>query len=348
MRTPTGRVLIVDDARINRLLLTTHVKEGGHHVECAADGREALEMLRLSSFDVVLLDLVMPKVSGYEVLAQIQEDPALRHIPVIVVSSVEDTQSVVRCIEMGAADYIFKPFNPVLIEARLNASLMRKRFHDAEEQHLAEIQAEQQRTAEVLYNILPRAIADRLKRGEREIVEYFPEATVLFADIVGFTKFSAEHTPVQVLQTLNTVFSAFDDLMEPHDAEKVKTIGDEYMAVCGIPVRHPSHAASATRLGQEMMRVLDSLSDELPGPITMRIGVHTGPVIAGVIGSRKFAFDLWGDTVNTAHRINGVASPGEIVVSGATHAALDGRFASTPRGSTPLRGRGALETFRID
>jgi len=348
MTVTRGRVLVVDDARINRTLLETHITGAGHDVVTAADGAAALELLGKEPFDVVFLDLLMPNLSGFEVLSVMQQDPRLKHLPVIVVSAVEDTGAVARCIEMGALDYIEKPFNPVLLQARLEAALSQKRLRDAEERHLAELRREQRRTEEVLFNILPRTIAERLKRGEREVVQSVPSATVLFADLVGFTSFASRSDPREVLLTLNTIFSAFDALLERSPAEKVKTIGDEYMIAHGVVTADEDHAIVVTRVALEMLDELELLNGSLPEPMRLRIGIHSGPLIAGVIGTRKLAFDVWGDTVNAAHRIQSSGEINQVVVSAATEHLLRGVFRTKSRGSTPLRGRPALETFVIE
>jgi adenylate cyclase len=296
----------------------------------------------------VFLDLLMPGVTGFDVLLAMQTDPRLRHVPVIVVSAVNDTESVARCIESGALDYLEKPFNPVLLQARLEAALSQKRLRDTEERHLQDLRREQRRTDDVLFNILPRTVAERLKRGEREVAWSVPQATVLFADIVGFTAFSAENEPRDVLRTLGAIFSAFDALLERSPAEKIKTIGDEYMVAHGVVTPEDDHAVVVTRVALEMLDELELLRDSLPAPMNLRIGIHSGPVVAGVIGTRRLAFDLWGDTVNTAHRIQATGEVNQVVVSGATERLLRGAFRMRSRGSTALRGRAALETFVVE
>jgi adenylate cyclase len=348
MTATRGRILVVDDARINRTLLETHITEAGHDVVTAADGAQALELLARDSFDVVFLDLLMPGVSGFDVLFAMKKDDRLEHVPVIVVSAVEDTGSIARCIEMGALDYIEKPFNPVLLQARLLAALAQKRLRNAEERHLAELRREQRRTEDVLFNVLPRAVAERLKRGEREVVQSVDSATVLFADLANFTAFAAESDPREVLLTLNTIFSAFDALLERSPAEKIKTIGDEYMVAHGVISPEPDHALVVARVALEMLDELARLSGSLPVPMSMRIGIHSGPLVAGVIGTRKLAFDLWGDTVNTAHRIQSTGELNQVVVSETTQRLLGRAFRTQSRGPTPLRGRSALETFVIE
>jgi CheY-like chemotaxis protein len=182
-----GLVLVVDDNQLNRTLLATGLEEEGYSVQTATNGRQALAMLHNEPFDAMLLDLLMPEMDGYEVLEITRADEHLRHIPVIVISALDDMESVIRCIEMGATDYLTKPFDPVLLRARLNACLANKRIHDLEQEHLRAIQIERERVDRLLLNILPESIAAKLKLGERKIVERFNDVSVMFADVVNFT-----------------------------------------------------------------------------------------------------------------------------------------------------------------
>jgi response regulator RpfG family c-di-GMP phosphodiesterase len=183
----------------------------------------------------VLLDIMMPKMNGYQVLEHLKNDPNLRHIPVIVISAVDDINSVVECIELGAEDYLPKPFNAVLLAARIRNCLEKKWLRDQEQFYLQQLQAEQERTERLLLSILPMPVAEQLKQGQQIIADSFAEVTVLFADIVDFTRLSADHTPIEVVSLLNQIFSAFDRLAQQHGVEKIKTIGDAYMAVGGLP-----------------------------------------------------------------------------------------------------------------
>ncbi len=197
----------------------------------AEGGKQALELMRTRAFDVVLLDIMMPGMNGYEVLQNIKTNPALRHIPVIMISALDEMDTVLRCIEMGAADYLTKPFEPALLRTRLQSSLSEKRMRDMEQAFLKQIQAEQEKSEWLLHNILPEEVAERLKKGESLIADDFTEATVLFSDIVGFTTFSARHAPADVVKRLNEIFLEFDKLVEKYSLEKIKTIGDAYYTV---------------------------------------------------------------------------------------------------------------------
>ena len=205
--------------------------------------------------------------------------------------------------------------------------------------------AEHARAEALLRNVLPDSIAKRLKAQHGVIADRVPEATILFADIVGFTPL-AEHTPPEKLVSLlNDVFSEFDDLVVTRGVEKIKTIGDAYMVAAGIPERCPDHAAIMADLALEMLNRVSLRSSGAVEPLRMRIGMHTGPVIAGVIGKHKFIYDLWGDNVNTAARMESHGLPGEIQVTAEVAARLDGRFELEDRGLVEIKGKGRMRTF---
>lgn len=202
---------------------------------------------------------------------------------------------------------------------------------------------EQEKSDRLLLNVLPVKIADRLKKGELTIADHHQTATVLFADIVGFTKLSSGMAPAELVAMLNKVFSSFDSLADKHGLEKIKTIGDAYMAVGGLPEARADHALGIARMALEMK---GSLSRAAEGrPLSIRIGIHTGEVVAGVIGLRKFSYDLWGDAVNTASRMESHGAPGEIHISEPAYEALKGNFVCEERGSIEVKGKGPMRTY---
>jgi adenylate cyclase len=340
-----GNVLVVDDNEVNRDVLSRRLHRQGHRVAMAAGGREALELLRAQPFDIVLLDLMMPEMNGYEVLERMKADDTLRHIPVIMISAMEALDSVVRCIQMGADDYLSKPFNPVLLQARVGSSLGKKRLRDRERSYLEQLRVAQAESEALLLNVLPKPIADRLKRGETSIGDSFPEVTVLFADLVGFTEHAARLPAAQVVQELNKIFSAFDHLVEKHGVEKIKTIGDGYMAVGGLPVWRPDHAEALAAMALDMREEVVRFNGRHTESLSLRIGLHTGPVVAGIIGTKKFSYDLWGDTVNTASRMESRGIINGIQVSAVTAERLKERYVLEPRGMIEVKGKGLMETY---
>ncbi|MBI3098607.1 MAG: response regulator [Planctomycetes bacterium] len=343
MSTEAGRVLIVDDDEDSRELLARLLHEQGLKVSVAREGRTALKMLVEGNFDLLLLDIVMPEMDGYHVLGYLKSDESLRDLPVVVISAVSELDSIIRCIEVGADDYLLKPYNPVLLKARIDACLEKKRLRDCEQVYHSRLREEQKRSEHLLLNILPKPIARRLLSEEAGIVDAYEEVTVLFADIAGFTGLAMRKSPQDLVAILNEVFSLFDGLTERHGLEKIKTIGDAYMVAAGLPVPRTKHTEAMVEMA---LNVQEALTTRPIGgePIRVRIGIHSGPVIAGVIGTKKFSYDLWGETVNIASRLESHGRPGMIHVSGSVREKLGDRYTYVDRDLRALRGVGEMET----
>lgn len=340
-------ILVVDDNPASRALLTRRLARSGHRVAHAEDGEHALSMVRQHPFDLMLLDVLMPRVTGYDVLSAMKADPALRHLPVIMITGLDDLDSLVRCIEGGAEDYLTKPFDPVLLKARIGACLEKKRLRDKEQLLLAEIRKAKEQSEALLLNILPRSIADRLKAGESTIVDTLPEVTVLFADLANFTELSAHISGVEMVGLLNELFTTFDLLAQEQGLEKIKTIGDAYMVVGGLPTPRPDHAQAIAELALNMMQAVAEQFAQRQVPVRLRIGINSGPVVAGVIGRHKFSYDLWGDTVNTASRMESHGQVGAIQVSEATRQLLERAYTFTRRDLTQVKGKGDLTAWLL-
>lgn len=347
MKPHQGTVLVVDDNEDNRNLLSRQLERQGLTVTLAENGFQALELIQAESFDLVLLDIMMPEMTGYEVLEYLKAYPNLRHIPVIVISALDDLDSVVRCIKLGAEDYLFKPINRVLLKARIDSCLEKKLLRDQEQAYINQLKAEQEKTESLLLNIFPKLIADRLKQGQSTIADNFAEATVMFADIVGFTKLSTQVSPAELVNLLNKIFSEFDELAEQHGLEKIKTIGDGYMVVGGIPTPRSDHAEAIAEMALDMQTRIDRFNTDNDEAFSIRIGINTGPVIAGVIGTKKFSYDLWGDTVNTASRMESHGITGCIQVTVATYERLRDKYIFENRGLIPIKGKGNMATYLL-
>jgi adenylate cyclase len=338
-------ILVVDDNASNRELLSRRLVREGHRVTTAEDGASALALLAAEGFDLVLLDLMMPGTSGFEVLCRLKADERWRHLPVIMISALDEFDSTVRCIEAGAEDYLSKPFNPVLLRARINASLEKKRLRDREQAILAELRAEKERSEALLLNILPRQIVERMRRGETVIADRVAEATILFADVVDFTSLAARFSPEETVALLGDIFSRFDGLSARHGLEKIKTTGDGYMVAGGLPEERPDHAAAVAEMALAMLDAVATAGRTVGERLQLRIGMNTGTLIAGVLGTHKFVYDVWGDTVNTAKRMESYGLPGRIHVSAATRRASGQAFRFEPRGPLEIKGKGLMETY---
>jgi class 3 adenylate cyclase len=343
-----GHILVIDDNASNRDLLTRQLARDGHAVEAAASGAEGLALLENRGFDLILLDVLMPEMSGFEVLSKLKLDPRTAEIPVIMISALDEMDSIVRCIEAGAVDYLPKPFAPALLRARIRASLENKLLRDRERAMMEELRLAKERNETLLLSILPRAVVDRINDGAGMVADHIPEATIIFADIVNFTPFSGKLSASDVVGVLNRIFSAFDRLVEQHGAEKIKTIGDGYMVAVGLPEPCDDHAEIAAKLSLAMLDSLADIRKEIGAPIQLRIGLHTGPAVAGVIGERKFAYDIWGTTVNIASRMESHGVPDRVHVSKTVADRLAGQFKIVPRGTVEVKGAGLMETFFLE
>ncbi|MEA5420980.1 adenylate/guanylate cyclase domain-containing protein [Spirulina sp. CCNP1310] len=493
----TADILIVDDTPHNLRLLSSMLMRKGYKVRSVLSGEMALKASQVSPPDLVLLDINMPRMDGYEVCQRLKDSDVTRHIPVIFISALSDVVDKVKAFGVGAADYISKPFqfaevlvrvehqlhllylrraledqnqrleqeirDRILIEKALQASeaeLMalfaamndmilvfngegvcqkvaptkfnHARFtanHDANpysladfvnpdqvDEYLATIQTvlhnqqtttieyafdsanlplnpnqttdseepleehtrwfsanisplsqdlviwvarditaskeaevalrdEQARSEQLLLNILPAPIAQRLKNQTNTIADSFDNVTVVFADLVNFTQLSTELSSTELVEILNTIFSEFDYLAARHGLEKIKTIGDAYMAVAGLPNPCDDHAARVARMSLDLLDYVAQFNGETGQDFALRIGINTGPVVAGVIGVTKFGYDLWGDTVNVASRMESQGQAGQIQVTQATYEQLCHEFHLESRGEIAVKGKGKMNTY---
>jgi adenylate cyclase len=287
----TGELLVVDDNRVNRLLLGRALEQLGHTVRFAENGREALETLRQRAVDLVLLDIEMPEMDGYQVLAALAADPRLREIPVVMTSSVEEVDSVARCIEMGAEDYLFKPLNPVLLKARIGASLEKKRLRDQQRELFRKFA-----TAEVAEELLTTGLAV----GGKHV-----DASVMFSDIRSFTSITEALSPADTIELLNNYYALMFDAIRGHGGIVNQMLGDGLMAIFGAPLPRADHRDHAARAALEMLDLLDLFNRDQAsrGGVQIRIGIGiaSGPVIAGLTGTdQRVTYTCVGDTVNLA------------------------------------------------
>jgi class 3 adenylate cyclase len=233
----------------------------------------------------------------------------------------------------------------VLLKARIDASLEKKRWRDQEQAYLRQLQSEREKSEALLFNVLPKPIAERLKQGETIIADSFSEVTVLFADIVDFTELSTGMTPADLVVLLNDVFCTFDYLASRHSLEKIKTTGDAYMVVGGLFNRHADHVNAVADMALDMRDAMALFSRKDQKPLNIRIGFHMGPVVAGVLGTNKYSYDLWGDTVNTASRMESHSMVGKIQVTEAIYERLQDAYTFEERGAIPIKNKGDMTTY---
>jgi adenylate cyclase len=337
-----GRILIVDDEPLNVDLLEQELDLLGHDTIAASDGSAALQHLARQPVDLVLLDIMMPQLDGYEVLRHIKSDPELRHIPVIMISALDQLESVVRCIELGAEDYLPKPFEPVLLKARIGACLEKKRWHDREIAYRREIEIERERADRLLHVILPTPAVVELKASDRIVPRRHDDVAVMFADIVEFTAYCETHAAEDVVENLDRLARDCEALMSAHGLEKIKTIGDGFVTTGNLLQPLDDPVMASVRCARAML----SAAAENPARWKLRVGIHVGPVVAGVVGQSKFSFDLWGDTVNVAARLSGLGSDSAIYLSGEAWTRVEGRCHCIPLGPIEFKGGRRIVVYR--
>ncbi|GAB4180699.1 MAG: hypothetical protein Fur006_15190 [Coleofasciculaceae cyanobacterium] len=481
-----GVILVVDDNPDNLDLLFFFLSDANFKVEVATNGKNALQMIDKSQPDLILLDVMMPGIDGFEICRRLKANESSKDIPVIFMTALSETEDKVKGFSVGAVDYITKPVQEEVLKARitthltirnLNRSLIeqnqrlqeeiRQRQKKEEElrlsnqaiaastdgiviadarkpdmpityvnpaferltgysaqevigrncrflqgndtdqpaldelrealregkgckvvlanyrkdgtgfwnelsispiydtdgnlTHFVGIQSnitdrklaqealrfQQEQTEKLLLNILPEPIAEQLKQEPNTIADSFEEVSVLFADLVGFTEFSSRRSAHELVEFLNEIFSEFDQLVEKHGLEKIKTIGDAYMVVAGLPMPRSDHADAIAQMALDMQQALDKVNAKTGESFSMRIGINSGSVVAGVIGLKKFSYDLWGDTVNTASRMESLGIPGTIQVTAQTYEQLQDKFLFEERGVISVKGKGEMTTYLL-
>ena len=330
---PAGTILIADDNRVNRLLLARGLEQEGHTIVFAEHGREALDLLRRQQgFDLMLLDVLMPELDGYQVLAELKDDPHLRDIPVIVTSALDELDSVVRCLEMGAEDYLTKPVNPVLLNARINASLEKKRLRD------------QQR--ELVSKFATKEVADDLLTSGFSLGGQYVDASAMFCDIRSFTTIVEAREPVETIELLNDYFTLVMDAIGGEGGIVNQMVGDGLMAIFGAPLPRDGHRQRAVVAARRMVELIRLFNDEQARQDKMQIeigiGIASGQVVAGYTGtSHRATYTCVGDTVNVAARLEShtkvVNRP--ILIDEHTRRGLDDAIAVEAHGELMLKGK---------
>lgn len=340
-----GNILVVDDSPMNRDTLTHYLERLGHTVTVAENGQQALEKVAKQCYDLILLDILMPITDGFQVLTQLKANETQRDIPVIIISSLDDQEHVVTGIRMGADDCLPKPFDPVILGARVEACLERKRWHDQEQEYLAIIEAERQKSEHLLLQMLPAAIVERLKQGETIIADNFEDVTVLFLDIVNFTPLTTQIKPKALVILLNDLFCMFDDMVRRHDLVKIRAIGDEFVVAAGLLKPRPDHAEAVADFALAVLQALRDYNASHDLSLEIRIGMDTGSVIAGVIGTTHFSYDLWGDAINTASRMQSYGLSGKIHLTENAYIRLKDKYLCAERGTIQVKGKGEMRTY---
>ncbi len=354
---PAPAILIVDDMPANLRLHTGMLKERGYQVRAVPSGRLALQSMKLAPPDLVLLDINMPGMNGFEVCERMKSAPGLRDIPVIFISALTSTQDKVHALTCGGADYVTKPFQLEEVHARVDvhlalrqAQLQVEETNRQLEEKNRQLDAERARAESLLRTVLPEAVVQELERDGHSEPRSFQDVTVMFADLVDFTATSSRLPPARLIAELNQIFSAFDDIIDAQGCERIKTIGDAYLAVCGMPVEDGRHASRILSAAQRCVDYLAQRNERVREdgggiPWQMRVGVHSGEVIGAIVGKKRFLYDIFGDAVNTASRMETAAQPMRVNVSEATYRLVDDAGLFEPGREEPVKGKGRLRMY---
>jgi class 3 adenylate cyclase len=337
----TTRLLIAEDNKVNRLLLSRSVETQGHHVTQVNNGRAALQILRREPFDLLLLDIEMPEMDGFAVLEEMKADPELQDVPVIVTSSVEGLDNIVRCIGLGAEDYLPKPLNPVLLKARIDASLEKKRLRDQLKQLVRRFA-----TSEVAQDLQQSGFALGGKRVH---------ASVMFADIRSFTPLVENQTPEDTIELLNAYFALMFEAIGSHGGVVNQMVGDGLMALFGAPLPLDDCAGSAVAAALEMIELIEQFNEERSAiqkpEISIGIGIATGDVVAGYAGTQQRAtYTGVGETVNLAARLEAYTKVAgrSILIDESTQRSLKHRVPTDALGAVNFKGKSAAaEVFAV-
>eukprot|EP00873_Tetraselmis_striata_P002829 jgi/Tetstr1/423093/TSEL_013863.t2 len=344
----TVEILSVDDNNLNQEVIGEMLKASGFKATKAMNGQEALLLLEeryvengLDSFpDIILMDFMMPGMTGVEATRIIRETYPSCNVPIIMVSAVSSEKDICEGLHAGCNDYVLKPYRHMELMARIGMQLRIVEFYRRE---LTSRQHER-----ILYEILPVSVIERLNKGETAIADELKDVTVVFSDIVGFTKIAAAHGTPEIITMLDDMFTAFDELVEQHGAYKVETIGDAYMIACGLGGQK-DHASVAIALAADMISAVSCMASPSGTPLEIRLGMHSGPAYAGVVGQKCPRYCLFGDTVNTASRMESLGFPMTIHMSDATkqraceHGSAEAAFADL--GQRHVKGEGETQTW---
>jgi len=365
-------ILIVDDTPENIAILSgllTNFKK-----KVASSGEKALELVRNGNLpDLILLDIEMPGLDGFEVCRQLKQDPETQKIPVIFLTGNMDKKITVEGFKLGACDFMTKPFDSdelmMRIKTQLELSDSRERLeglvnqmeissgllkNSSEEigRQKKALEEERIKADSLLLNMLPEIVAKELKEKGSVTPRQYPIATVLFADLARFTKVSKGLSPKDLVDELSYLFVGFDQIVKKNNMEKIKTLGDGYMAAGGIPIQNGSNPTEAVHAGLEMVKFVQKRSEEnlkTGRPAwELRVGIHTGELIAGVIGNNKFTYDIWGATVNIASRMESAGEPGKVNISGITYQLVKDKFVCSLRGKIDVKNMGKMDMYFVE
>jgi adenylate cyclase len=344
-------ILVVDDIPTNQKLLRETLEPEGYEVLLASEGATALEVAQAALPDLVLLDVQMPGLDGFETCRRLKQTSATSDIPVLFITANDDSESLTTAFKTGAVDFVTKPFRREEVLVRIETHLKIHRLSRSLAQKNRELQASLQQTEaakqrldELLHVILPHEVVEELKATHQVRPRRLDRVAVLFSDIVGFTSYCDQHGAEEVHLHLQRLVATFEQIALDHGLEKIKTIGDSFMAIAHAAAAPEDAAIRTVRCGLALIEAAQTQ----PPNWALRVGVHVGPVSAGVVGHRKYQFDVWGDTVNTAKRMQEAAQPGKVCVASSIWPSLVACTQGQSQGRINVKGKGEIELISVE
>ncbi|MGH6749078.1 MAG: adenylate/guanylate cyclase domain-containing protein [Methyloceanibacter sp.] len=329
-------VLIVDDTPTNVAVVSGVLKDS-FRTKVATNGEKALAIANAPEKpDLILLDVMMPGMDGFEVCRRLKDSPATREIPIIFLTAKTDEVDEEKGFDVGAVDYIHKPFSAPIVLARVRTQL-------ALQEALTEAKEARNQADTLLHALLPKKAADEIRAIGTVIPRRYENVAVLFCDVTNFTAYCDQHEPEEVVSRLDALFVIFERIAAKHGLEKIKTIGDGFMAAAGLLQKVNDPLIAAVRCGLEMTSTL--IDAHLGWEV--RVGVHSGPVVAGVVGQERYQFDIWGDTVNVAARMVGMSAPGSVAATKEIWEQISTAFEGEALGDLDVKGKGAIAVFGL-
>jgi adenylate cyclase len=336
-----SRVLIVDDIEENLRVLTETLTEEGFYPLQAKSGERAIVIAKKAQPDLILLDIKMPGMDGYETIGKLKQDPETASIPVIFISALNQIEDKVKGFTSGAVDYVSKPFQKEEVIARVTTHLSLRKAQ-------RNVEIEREKSEKLLLNILPGKVAEELKDKGFCKPQFFENITLFFSDFIGFTQMSVEMEPEALISHLNELFTKFDEIMEKYNCERIKTIGDAYLAVCGIPDVDDNHAENILKASVEIRDYLEERKKTVKPAWEARIGVHSGSAMGAIVGTKKYIYDIFGDSVNTASRMESNSEPNKINVSESTWSLVKDKFNFEKRKPVIVKGKGLMDMYFLN
>jgi len=337
-REAEGRLLVVDDNSENRDLLSRQLARQGYIVLTASNGAEALELLKSKTVDLILLDVIMPIMDGVETLEHLKSDENLEEIPVLMLSSLDEVDGALRCIELGAEDFLSKPVKPAILEARITANLELHRMRERERLYEERAAADQAFIDDLLLATFPETVADRVRGGDSAIADAVPEATVLCGTLRGLSAASSAEGLGQRMKGLRAMHSAVEALVREHGLEILIWRPEGFIAVAGAPSPIEDHAERTVALGLALLENPSNLQGPDGRPLRMGLGLHTGPVMGAALGEARLRYEVWGEGITAAEGVAAAAEDGTLLASPTVHSRLKDRYSFEARKVRDIAG----------